>query len=72
LIYGARFTTEGPESQILQKLSFAEMAAQCCTSRIFPFEWVSLFLMHSFSVTFENVTMCYILSKIRLFGLHFL
>jgi len=40
------------------------MAAQCCTSRIFVFEWRGyLSLTHSFSVISENINLNHILPK---------
>jgi len=45
------------------------MAAQCCTNRIFAFEWVYLALAHCFSVISENIAVSHILPKTTLFWL---
>ena len=47
------------------------MAAQCCTSRIFDFEWGHLSLTQSFSVISENIIINHTHSGNHVFGLHF-
>jgi len=46
--------------------AIAEMAVQCCRSRIVGY----LSLTHRFSVLFENMTINHILLKSTLFALH--
>jgi len=50
----------------------AEMAAQCCATRIFAFEWGYLFLTHCSSVISENITINHILPKIKILLVTFL
>jgi len=45
----------------------AEMAAQCCTSRIFAFKWDTFFSR----ILSEIFTINSILPKAKFFGLHF-
>ena len=59
------FITFGKNSAV------AQMAAQCCTSRIFAVKWGHPSLTHFFSVISENIATRHTLAKSVFFGLHF-